>query len=372
MTDGNLAMVNSFIAQLSVDESNTAAEIQATVNAVNKIRSGVAASLQSPAALTQGDFAALDISSGSNLNFRTLFNDVAATKTTSELDTFAELNAIAKVVEGLMAVAAGGTTSPALTANDLGLLGVAGVTSGNLSDVLNKLSQSADDGSGLNIIAKLQQLVTSAANQAAADAAQAIIQAYDGTNTVPSVADYEAIGVFGVDSSNLAHINEILATALEVETNSFAKIQAIVDAVTKLEALADGTASTGVALTSAEFDQLGVNANGLAASELTLINSLLDRRYLTEVDTPAELQAAIDSVIKIMVIASGGSSTSALTSQDMSAIGFSQVTDDHVMMVSVRIRESADDGTGVDSYAELKAMVDACLLYTSPSPRDRG
>ena len=361
VTDGNLSMVNSFIAQLSVDESNTAAEIQATVNAVNKIRSGVSANLQSSAALTQADFAALDIAAGSNLNFRTLFNDVASTKTTAELDTFAELNAIARIIEGLLSVAAGGTTSPALSANDLSSLGVTGVNSGNLADVLNKLSQSADDGSGLNIIAKLQQLATSAANQAAADAAQAIIQAYDGTNTVPSTTDYAAIGVFGVDSSNLAQINQIVAQALEIETNSFAKIQAIVDGVTKLDALADGTAGTGLSLTVVELNQLGVNGRSLAAAELTLLNSLLDRMYLIQVDTPTELQAAIDSVVKIIVIASGGSSTSALTSQDFAAIGFSQVTDDHVMMVSVRIRESADDGSGVDSYSELKAMVDAVI-----------
>ena len=361
VTDGNLAMVNSFIAQLSVDESNSLAEIQATVNAVNKIRSGIAQSLQSPASLTEGDFTALDVSGANNLNFRTLFNDIASNKTTSDLDTFAEFNAIAKLVDGLMSIAATGTSSVAITAGDFSLIGVTGVTSGNLADVISKLSQSSDDGSGINLVVKVQQLVTSAANQAAADAAQAIIQAFDGTNTIPTAADYAATGVYGVDASNLDQVNLIVADALEIETNSFAKVQAIVDAISKLALLVDGTAGTGMALTLADLTELGASAGGLGVAELALLNSLLDRMFLTQVDSPAELQAAIDSAVKIMVIASGGSSTSALTAQDFTALGFPQVTAENVIMIAVRIAESADNGSGVDTYTELKAMIDIVL-----------
>jgi hypothetical protein len=362
ITDGNLSMVNSFVAQRTEAETDTTAEVQELVNAVGKIRAGVASSILSPNALTQDDLEALDISGGENIEFRSLLNDVLSKKQTAEMDTFSELDRIAEVVQALLDTAAGLQVTPALTHQDMALVGVTGVTSGNLASVLDRIAQSADDGSGVNLVAKAQAITNAALNAAQADAAQLIIQSFDGNNTVPTVTNYQEIGVFGVTSENLSRINLVIAEALEIETNTFAKVQSIVDAITKVESLVDGTANTGLHLSIADLLRLGAPAaSSLTAPELALLNTSIDRLFLSQFDTPAEVQAVVGAVSKILTVALGGNPDPALASADFSALGFVGVTDEALLMIDIRIRETSSDGSGVDSYLELKAVVDAVL-----------
>lgn len=359
VTDGNLSMINSFIAQRSVSETNTAQKIQALVDAVNKLRSGVNPSLLSSASMTQAELEALDVAVGSNLNALQLMNSILAGLSIDQMNTFSELDYLAEIVEAIMQIAAGVQPSKILTDADLALIGLTGVTSGNLSLVLSMISQSASDGSGANLVAKLQQLVVAAANPTGAAAAQAIIENFDGNNQQPTAADYAATGVFGVDAENLALVNAIVGPALAVETNTFAKVQAIVDALAKLSGLVDGVVGTGLSLTIEDLRTLGLDTMGLEAAELRLLNSALDRMFPSQADSAVELQAAIDSVIKLMVIASGGEPVNALSAEDFVALGVTGVNQDNLLMVRLKIEQTAADGSGADTHAKLTAMIQA-------------
>ena len=359
VTDGNLSMVNSFVSQRSVTETNTASKIQALVDAVNKIRSGVNASLLSQGSLTSAELEVLDIAIGSNPNALQLMNSIMSGLDIDQMNTFSELDELAEIVEAIMQIAAGQTPSKTLTAADLTQIGLTGVTSGNLAAVLSMISQSQADGSGANLVEKLQQLVVAAANPTAAAAAQAIIEQFDGSNQAPTTGDYAATGVFGVSDDNLALVNAIVGPALAVETNTFAKVQAIVDALSKLSGLVDGQAGTGLSLTTADLRTLGLETIGLEGAELRLLNSALDRMFPSQADSAAELQAAISAAVKVMVIASGGEPVHSLSVDDFAALGVSGVTADNLLMVRLKIEQTAVDGSGADSHAELTALVDA-------------
>ena len=359
VTDDNLSMINSFIAQRSVSETNTAAKIQALVDAVNKLRAGVEPSLLSSGSMTSAELEVLDVAVGDNLNALQLMNSILGGLTIDRMNTFSELDELAEIVEAIMQIAAGQAPSKTLTSADLAQIGLTGVTSGNLESVLATISQSAQDGSGVNLVEKLQQLIGAAANPIAAAAAQAVIEQFDGSNQAPTVADYAATGVFGVSEENLSLVNAIVGPALEVETNTFAKVQAIVDALSKLSGLVDGVEGTGFSLTTSDLRNLGLETLGLESAELLLLNSALDQMFPSQADTAQELQAAIDAVVKILVIASGGEPVNALSIDDFAALGVTGVNSDNLLMVKLKIEQTAEDGSGADSYAELAAMVSA-------------
>jgi outer membrane protein OmpA-like peptidoglycan-associated protein len=361
VTDDNLAMINSFIAQRSVTETNTAAKVQALVDAVNKLRAGVNPSLLSPDSLTLAELETLDVAIGNNPNALQLMNSVLSGLTIDQMNTFSELDEIAEIVEAILQISAGLEPSKNLNDADLALIGLTGVSSGNLSAVLSMISQSAADGSGVNTVQKLQQLVVAASNPTAAAAAQAIIEQFDGSNQAPTVADYAATGVYGVSEENLALVNAIVGPALAVETNTFAKVQAIVNAVTKLSELVDGVAGTGFSLTLADLVALGLDTMGMEANELSLLNSALDSMFPTQADSAAELQAAINAVIKIMVLASGGDPATELTVEDFTALGLSGVNSENLLMVSLKIKQTEPDGSGADSIAEVNALIQAVV-----------
>jgi outer membrane protein OmpA-like peptidoglycan-associated protein len=359
VTDGNLSMVNSFVSQRSVNETNTAAKIQALVDAVNKIRSGINPSLLSQGSLTRAELEVLDLTIGSNPNALQLMNSIMSGLAVEQMNTFSELDEIAEIVEAIMQIAAGQAPRKTLTAADLAQIGLTGVTSGNLNAVLSKISQSQSDGSGANLVAKLQQLVVAASNPTAAAVAQTVIEQFDGSNQTPTTADYQATGVFGVSDDNLALVNAIVGPALVVETNTFAKVQAIVDALSKLSGLVDGVAGTGFSLTAADLTTLGLETIGLDSAELRLLNSALDRMFPSQADSAAEIQAAINAAVKVMVIASGGDPVNSLTVEDFAALGVSGVTADNLLMIRLKIQQTAVDGSGADSHAELSALVEA-------------
>ena len=57
-----------------------------------------------------------------------------------------------------------------------------------------------------------------------------VISSYDGSNTVPLVEDYEAIGVNGVDVGNVSAINTAIAFLSSTATDSKDEVQAVVNA----------------------------------------------------------------------------------------------------------------------------------------------
>ena len=143
------------------------------------------------------------------------------------------------------------------------------------------------------------------------------------TATTPTVTDYVEAGVTGVSADNLAALNSALNSASvgEEETNTTAKIQAVVDAYTVILGAADGVDGNGILPTAAQYAAIGVT--GIDTVEaVSLLGDVIDGLSNDAVDTVAEVQALADTVRSIMNSADGvDDADSNPTLDDYAALG---------------------------------------------------
>jgi hypothetical protein len=223
-------------------------------------------------------------------------------------------------------------------------------------------------------MAKLQTLVDNAAALAATDAALAIISAYDGTNQIPTLADYTSAGVTGVTNANLNAVNSFVATASVSATATTAEVQAIVAATRSLAMLADGTANAGMALTANQLSTLGVTpftstaGGATAATKLGLFNSIVDGLPLTAVDSVAELNNIASIVDRILAVAAGQTVSPALTPSDFAAIGITGVDASNLSVVVSQLASTANNGSDVATFTLLSGVVNAAIADAAANP----
>ena len=293
-----------------------------------------------------------------NANGLVLLNEIVANKNASEVDSVAELDALATLVNQLLTTAAGGTANPALAASDFSGIGISGVTADNLAVVLAAIAASADDGSGIDTLAKFQSLV----NVAVGGFSNALskIQNYDGSNSVPNLADFGATGVTGVDNSNLGSINSALAILPVSATDSRAEVQAIVDAYGKILAAADGTGGNGVLPSAADYAAIGLTGVD-AGAETSLLGSVIDRNASSAVDTVAEMQALANAVQAVMDGANGTAGVP--TKAQLELLGMTGVTDANLALIQEAIKNAG--ASGADSLAKLQGLTDGVNTATT-------
>jgi hypothetical protein len=75
------------------------------------------------------------------------------------INSLAQLQALASVVDRLMLTVAGAQPLVALTPDDFALLGIRGISASRWPDVLNALAEQGDAGDSVNTVAKIQALV---------------------------------------------------------------------------------------------------------------------------------------------------------------------------------------------------------------------
>jgi hypothetical protein len=351
---GNLAAINSVIAALSSSATDSASEVQAVVDAYNAILNAADGTANGNATLTASAFQALGLSVINSTAEALLMNAIVDAGTATSVDTLAELTELARIADAISQIAAGGTPSPQLTAADLAMLGISGVTDANLAAVLASIAATADDGSGVNSLAKLQSIATAAANQATATALS-VISSYAGSTSVPSLNDYANAGVSGVSVSNLAIINSAIAPLAASVTDSAAEISAVVDAYAAVIAAANGLTDGG-SVTQAQFQALGLGMID-TAGESNLLSSVVDSRPLASVDTQPELYALGTTVAGIMTTANGGVAVPALTPELLAALGISGVTASNLAFVLEAYALAG--ASGLSTLAELQAITTA-------------
>jgi hypothetical protein len=351
---GNLAAINSVIAALSSSATDSASEVQAVVDAYNAILNAADGTANGNATLTASQFQALGLSVINSTAEALLMNAIVDAGTATSVDTLAELTELARIADAISQIAAGGTPSPQLTAADLAMLGISGVTDANLAAVLASIAATADDGSGVNSLAKLQSIATAAANQATATALS-VISSYAGSTSVPSLNDYANAGVSGVSVSNLAIINSAIAPLAASVTDSAAEISAVVDAYAAVIAAANGLTDGG-SVTQAQFQALGLGMID-TAGESNLLSSVVDSRPLASVDTQPELYALGTTVAGIMTTANGGVAVPALTPELLAALGISGVTASNLAFVLEAYALAG--ASGLSTLAELQAITTA-------------
>ena len=189
------------------------------------------------------------------------------------------------------------------------------------------------------------------------------VQDKTATSTSPDALTYITAGVTGVNSNNLAAINDAL-NHTTVKTTG--EIQALVQSYSTILSAADGVVgNTVTSPTASDYAAIGVSGV-TSASQAALLNSVVDGLADTAVDSIIELQTLADAagnVLAAAISADGGSVSAA----DLTALGISGVTIDNVAMVQVAIAASATDGSEVDTQAELQILVSDVLSTPTPT-----
>ncbi len=172
VNSGNLAAINSAInAQPGTDTTvgnandrdaaDTTAEVQAIVNAYQAILdeangAGADLSAQDP---TVTQYAAIGVTGVDAGAEETLLGDVIGRKVTADVDTVGEVQTLADTVAKVIAAAGSGT---APTESELTSLGLSGINAQNIAAVQAAIAATADNGSGVDTLTKLQALIASA------------------------------------------------------------------------------------------------------------------------------------------------------------------------------------------------------------------
>ena len=372
VSSSNQAAINSAVDALAASNVDDKGKLQTVVDAYTKIlveANGASADATPGSNPLASDYAAIGASiglAGSNAAALSLLNEVVGNLTTTAVDSIAEVNALAAVVDKVMNTAAGAPA--ALTIADYALLGLptsgsGAVTAVNLAAVNNAIA-SAGGQAKVDTYAELSGLVTAVAT--------IVSYADDHSQALPTLAQYSAAGLSGVTASNLDAINSAVDANAAAGVDTKAELQAIVDSYNLVLAEANGSAADAtpsVNPTAAQYALIGADI-GLAATNaaaLGLLNEVVGNLTSTAVDTIAEINALAAVVGKVMTAASGTPAPLSLT--DCALLGLSTTGPGAVTTVNLAAVNNALTTAGgqakVDTFAELNALVTAVATIVS-------
>src|SRR5574343_421355 len=352
VSSGNLSAINSAIDQLSGAGVDTRGEVQAVVDAYAALLLAADNTDDNDPKPSQAQYAAMGVVGVDSAAKESLLGDVIDVKGSADVETVAQVQALADAVAAVMSGAAGGL-APSL--GQLQALGVTGVTADNLTAIQAAIAATADDGSGVSSLRALQGVVSAAAT-AAADAL-GVIKSYadDNTQPAPTVQDYADAGVAGVSSGNLSAINSAIDQLSGAGVDTRGEVQAVVDAYAALLLAADNTDDNDPKPSQAQYAAMGVVGVDSAVKE-SLLGDVIDVKGSADVETVAQVQALADAVAAVMSGAAGGLAPSL---GQLQALGVTGVTADNLPAIQAAIAATADDGSGVSSLSALQGVVSA-------------
>ncbi|MEY2791248.1 MAG: hypothetical protein RL295_1413 [Pseudomonadota bacterium] len=250
--------------------------------------------------ITQSDANKSALVTGKTLD---LLNDAVGRSVATKVDTVAELQALQKAAENVMAVGAGsgdgkataGISYSSDNANAEWLqgfqaLGVSGVTASNLAAVRQALdtADSSNDGAAIDTVVKLQAIISRyLVNNHAVD---------DAVNLAPTLADYQAImvkqggkltDVVTHDGSYLTAYNDAVKakpTVANVDTFNEQQIKNMVLSFNTLLNEADGDKTTDLTTTDptkADFENVGLG-NGVEVNLQPGVQAVLNDANLVK------------------------------------------------------------------------------------------
>jgi hypothetical protein len=365
ITDANIETFNTFIDALAPAQVGTAALLKDMVASYQKLQTKANGSssdttIDDPLA---ADYSRLGIQLGLALPLQPaglgLLNDIVKSKNAADIDTYTELADLKSTVEHLMTLTSVSDTSSATQlTNELSSIGLRGVNDQISSNIKSAMLATADDGSGINSLAKLQALVSYETLYAYANDTNAI---------KPIVADYSDIGISNVLSDNLGAINSAIDVLSVNDFNTQLKLQAIVDSYTSILSEANGTdqdRTPNVNPTVTDFTRIGVNL-GLVATNtpsLELLNDTIAESTTTAVNSVSKISNLARIVGKIMSFAAkptGDTSTNGAPSvEELTDIGLNVsriTTEDEVRSVWQAIINS--EQSDVNSLSKLQDLI---------------
>ena len=377
----NVSAINSALASTSVigTSADTPVEVQVIVDAYNRIlleANGAIADASVANNPSMADYQVIGVNLGaiSNVsaygtNGLALYNDIVANKANADVDTIAELDALADVVSRILEMASGASPSPALSPTDLALIGLTGVTPSNLTELVNQLAGTPDNASAITSLSSLQALANSAALRAQAiNEISAYANANQATNTVtePTVTTFSNASVANVNAQNIGAMNSALATSLvtSTQTGTTQDIQTIVDAYNRILAEANGAnvdANPNVNPSLSDYQAIGVSLGQIAlnANGLSLLNSTVAAANTSAVDTVPEINSLSSVVNRLLTAAAGAVVYPALTVAELASLGLTGVTPSNLANVLLSIANSANDGSGISSLSAVQQIVNS-------------
>jgi hypothetical protein len=294
----------------------------------------------------------------SSANQLQLLNDVLAAKSTDAIDTYTELTTLAKSVANILDLAAGQDIT--LKVEDVLLLGAKGVTLNNLNGLAIAIKASANDGSAVNTLPKIQQLLS-----------VEVIKTYatDKTQTVPVLQDYTDAGVQRVDgaeainASNIDTFNTFIDALTGNDLSNQSQLAAMVASYQKIQNKANGSAADTTAQdpSQQDYNNLGLKfttADTLWASGVNLLNDVIKLKTTSDIDTFTKLNAYRDTIDKLLSLAAASSATgSSLSNNDLANLGLRGLTDLTLSAVIADIQATQDDGSSVDTLSEIQTLI---------------
>lgn len=308
-----------------------------------------------------------------------------------------KLAGLLDLIQSLMVTVAGGQANPPLDAVQLGKLGVkfdglvrnADGSLQNWPAVFAAIAGSKKDGSEVNTLEKLQNLVNRA------DASQVKIRVYaddvvvDGNpSATPTVEDYKNIGMVSsqpdavgvraplVTADKLSAINAALRTPTinAAQADTPAHVREVVDAYLAILNAANGPLpDTAAALKSSFFKSIGVVVDGVTTNTgkstdgavQSLLFTVIGGKLPAEVNTPAKINALGMLVNKVISQAQAADDAARVSAAELAQLGVTTadgnvLTGEDPAAVAAAlyaIRAGADSGDDVNTLAKLQTVV---------------
>jgi hypothetical protein len=363
--NNNLGAVNSAIALLSEDVTNTTAKVQAVVDAYKAVLAAADGTGNNATKPSQAQYATLGVKGVDTTEAKNLLGDVIDTKSNDDVNTVDQLQSLANQVAAVMKTAKG-DTSASVTEAQLTAWGITQVNADNIKAIQAAIEITKDDGSEVDTLSELQGIVNTIV------ASKVKIQTY-GTGTpladVPTRIDYSNIGVTGVTdgtNGNLNAINSSIDYLGESDTNTSAKVQNVVDAYKAIFDNANGkdnskdTTPAFTPPTAKQYADIGISFSGLkdeqVKARVALLGSAIDVKSMGGVDTLDKVKNLADTVDKLMKHAADTSQT--FTLNELTNLGITGLTAKNMVGMLTKLFESDNGGTGIDTLRELQDMVD--------------
>ena len=411
-----LAYLNSAADKLAAAQLDTPAKAQAVFEAYARIvqeANGSSTDSNTSVNPSSADLALVGVTGGATESASQaagLLLDILANRSSDQVDTVGELQALADTVSKLVGEAAATAAGTVFTTTELGNLGLRGVSataaSANLADFLSHVRGSSDTGSDINTLGKLQALLSLAVVQAWArdvNPDNTSSPAVAKTAATPTPQDYKDIGVLrtmpkdsnGADVTALIDlsfadvraINDAIDTVVDNSSatttddaliNTTAKVKAIAASYLAILNEANGSSSNFAANTTtnlnpdpvaADYQRIGVTGSfaddtSTDGSRTLLLSSLVGEKNFGQVDTVKEIQVLATAVGKVLALAEVANSSSAsaadaaksLTLDELSnTMALVGVNEANLGAVNLAI-QNADVGR-VDSLNELQSLL---------------
>lgn len=350
-----LALLNNTLANLSVAQIDSAAELNALAASVTLIQSNVASA-------TIADFERLGFQ-GLTADNLAVVRSTLASLGASAKNTFAEIQAVIDnsrtAALATLFANSGGATVALPTVQDLKTMGVTGVTSSNLlalADAMQAAATAANPpGSWVATPSAVQALLN------ALQAAQlSTISTYSGSGAAPVVSDYSALGVVGVKAGNVAAINQIVARLPMSLTDSSIELQSVVNAYSSVL----NAAVTGLASRISLADLLALGVTGVDSSNFAAVAKAIALAQVGAVDTWVELQAVVTTAVASISTSVNGvlgfiaNSATAPSVATYEAAGIVGVSPDNKAIIELILAEA---NPAPSTVAEIQALVNSAI-----------